>query len=741
MRGVVADSATRQGIPGATVEVPGTRFSTRSAEDGSWTLGRVPPGVRSVRVMRMGYAPRTIAGVQVAADAPTTVSVLLAPMPVPLAAMVVTPGFYGLLSTGVTPSHALTRQQLESAPQLGEDIYRAIGRLPGVSSNDMSARFSVRAAGSTELYAALDGLELDEPFHLKDIDAALSILDVSSIAGLDMSTGGFTAEYGNKTGGVLNMHSIEPRTDRARHALSLSILNARYTGQGKLADRGGWYVSARRGYLDIALALVSEDDSLSPRYHDLFAKAYYDLPGQARLTLHTLSAGDKLTYADGDDLLRSRYGTNYLWARLEGTGASRLRTTTLASYGRLTWSREGDIFRASGRTMLLDDERSYGVAVFKNDTELDLTGNAVLKAGLELKRGDAEYAYFNWITRERIVNGALVQSRDTTQASVPSIDGTQLAAYVSQRLRFARWLTAEAGLRADEGWQSDQQLSPRFNVLVQPLVNTTVRASVGRYTQAQQLHELQVADGITTFGPTEVALHRAVALEQRIGGAMTVRAELYDRDYQRLRTHFVNQGGAIEVFPELEDDRLRLDPTSGNTRGLELMLQRDAVGRMAWSASYALASAVETIGAREVPRPFDQRHTLSADWTFRPVSNKWLFSAGAHMHSGWPATPRNFVSVPYTTSGGQQARFLETSMGLYASERLPWYRRVDVRFTRYWDTRRGRVAMYADVFNLLGAANARGYDYAIFSVNPLNVQRRYEEALPRLPSLGISWEF
>lgn len=691
--------------------------------------------------MRLGYSPLTVPRIQVTADAPTTVHVALVPAPVPLAAMVVTPGFYGLLSTGVTPSHALTRQQLESAPQLGEDIYRAIGRLPGVSSNDMSARFTVRAASSDQLYATLDGLELNEPFHLKDIDAALSILDVSSIAGLDMSTGGFTAEYGNKTGGVLNMHSVEPRTDRARHALSLSILNARYTGQGKLTDRGGWYVSARRGYLDIALKLVSEDDSLSPRYHDLFAKAYFNLPGQTRLTLHTLSAGDKLTYADGDDLLRSRYGTNYAWARLEGTGASRLRTTMLGSYGRLTWSREGDIFRAGTRTMLLDDERSYGVAVFKSDMEFDVTGNAVLKAGLELKRGSAEYAYLNWITRERIENGVLVQSRDTTAASVPAVDGTQLAAYLSQRVRFAPWLTAEAGLRADEGWQSDRQLSPRFNVVLQPRASTTLRASVGRYTQAQQLHELQVSDGITSFGPTEVAMHRAVALEQRIGDAMTARAEVYDRDYGRQRTRFVNQGGAIEVFPELEDDRLRLDPSAGNTRGLELMLQRDAVGRVAWSGSYALARAVETIGGREVPRPFDQRHTISADWTFRPVSNKWLFSAGAHMHSGWPATPRQFTTIPFTTSGGQQARFLATSMGLYASERLPWYRRVDVRFTRYWDTRRGRVAMYADVFNLLGADNARGYDYTIFSVNPLNVQRKYELALPRLPSLGISWEF
>ena len=116
-------------------------------------------------------------------------------------------------------------------------------------------------------------------------------------------------------------------------------------------------------------------------------------------------------------------------------------------------------------------------------------------------------------------------------------------------------------------------------------------------------------------------------------------------------------------------------------------------------------------------------------------------SLAAHAHSGWPATPRSFVVTPYTTSTGQSARFLDGSMGLYASERLPAYTRVDIRFTRYWDTRRGRVALYADVFNLLGAENPRGYDYAIFSTQPLKVRRNHELALPRLPSLGVSWEF
>jgi len=171
------------------VEIPGTRFSTRSGDDGSFTLGRLPTGRYSVRIVRLGFAPTVVDPLDVApSDTGVFIATMLTPAPVPLAAVIVTPGFYGVMQPGLTPGHTLSHHQLETAPQLGEDVYRSVARLPGVANNDMSARFNVRGAPGEELYATLDGLELDEPFHLKDIDAALSILDVNSIAGIELAT-------------------------------------------------------------------------------------------------------------------------------------------------------------------------------------------------------------------------------------------------------------------------------------------------------------------------------------------------------------------------------------------------------------------------------------------------------------------------------------------------------------------------------------------------------------------------
>ena len=103
----------------------------------------------------------------------------LTPAAVPVDAVIVTPGYVGVMQPSIANAHALTRQQIETVPQLGEDVYRTIGRLPGVATDDFSANFNVRGEPSQSLYVTLDGVPLVEPFHLRDIGNALSIVDLA----------------------------------------------------------------------------------------------------------------------------------------------------------------------------------------------------------------------------------------------------------------------------------------------------------------------------------------------------------------------------------------------------------------------------------------------------------------------------------------------------------------------------------------------------------------------------------
>jgi hypothetical protein len=220
--------------------------------------------------------------------------------------------------------------------------------------------------------------------------------------------------------------------------------------------------------------------------------------------------------------------------------------------------------------------------------------------------------------------------------------------------------------------------------------------------------------------------------------------EAYDRLLSNVRPRFTNASPSIEVFPEVINDRLHVVPTGGRSRGVELFLGRDGGDRVDWGVSYARAASTDDIRGRAVPRSLDQRHSLAIDWSVHPVSNRWRLSVAGIWHSGWPYTP-SIVRVDTSMSTPQQFGVFTTwTYPELNSARAPNYRRVDARWTRFLDTKRGRVSFFIEVFNLLNTQNIRGY-YTNVIVDSrrrtLALVSQTSTEIPRLPSAGISWEF
>ena len=137
-------------------------------------------------------------------------------------------------------------EEVETIPQFGEDIFRAVTRLPGITGDDFSAKFTVRGGENDQVLVRVDGVELYDPFHLMDIGGgALSIIDVGLIEGVDLLTGGYPAEYGDKLSGVFDVRTRTPQPGRTHAAVGLSMMNARALIEGG-SERSSWLVSARR---------------------------------------------------------------------------------------------------------------------------------------------------------------------------------------------------------------------------------------------------------------------------------------------------------------------------------------------------------------------------------------------------------------------------------------------------------------------------------------------------------------
>jgi len=141
--------------------------------------------------------------------------------------------------------------------------------MPGVASDDISAKLNVRGAAPRDTQVRLDGMELFEPYHLQDQDGALGVVDLESLGSMEMITGGFPADMGWPHGEHPGHADPAASGGREAHRRGLSLSSVFASSQGTFAgDRGQWLATARRGFLDIVLDITGVDDKLSPRYWD-----------------------------------------------------------------------------------------------------------------------------------------------------------------------------------------------------------------------------------------------------------------------------------------------------------------------------------------------------------------------------------------------------------------------------------------------------------------------------------------
>ena len=738
-------------LPGAIVVVAGTQLGAATGMDGRYTVSAVPPGAHEVECSLIGYGTQS-RRVALVAGEPTRLDFRMAEEVIRLSAITVTPSRFAIMGNEPHARQALTEEQIQSLPHLGEDIYRAVTRLPGISASDYSAKFTVRGGEHDEVLVLLDGLQLYEPFHLKDIaGGALSIVDVAAIEGIDLLTGAFPAEYGDRLSGVFQIRSRRPQAGGARHAVGISFMNTRAMSQGTF-EGGSWLVSVRRGYLDLVLRLMNEDEAISPNYYDALAKVEYDLtPGQ-RLSVHGLYARDDFELVeDDDDESETGYGNGYLWANLISTlGPSMVARTTLAT-GRVSTDRVGVGVRddRTAPDYEVVDERRFRFYGARQAWSWEPSTNQFLKWGVDYRRLLADYDYrsvdhvYRWIPPDSMSVHA------DTIAVMQTPRGHHVGAYLADRFRLTESLTAEAGLRFDDVTHTDDRLwSPRLNAVYTIGDATTVRAGWGRFTQSQGMHEMRVEDGEDTFLPAERAEHWVLGVERQLDEHTNLRLEAYEKEVSEHRPEYRNWGNDIEIFPELLDDRLRVDLDGTTARGLEAYIKRDATGKLTWWASYALARVRERVVSvasgdgtlpfdRTVPGVYDQRHTVYVDVNYRP-STRWHLNLAWQYRSGWPYT--GLVAASETIDG---STYWFATPGEAQGSRYPAFHRVDLRLSRYFETSSGRVAAFAELINLYNRGNVQRYEYYFRCREAVGCKlfEAPEYGLRLLPSIGVSWSW
>ena len=196
--GKVTDAKTKEGIPSAAVSIVGTTLGASTDFEGNYVIVNVPPGTYSVSVSYVGYQPTRVNNVGVNVDFTTTLNIHLNESTVELNEFVVEGERNPLIRQDQTnPVVAVTAENIQSLPVTS--ISEIIGLQSGVAVDD-DGDIHVRGGQSNEISFTLNGISVNNPYdNLSSIGVA-----TNAVQEVTVSTGTFSAEYGNALSGVVN---------------------------------------------------------------------------------------------------------------------------------------------------------------------------------------------------------------------------------------------------------------------------------------------------------------------------------------------------------------------------------------------------------------------------------------------------------------------------------------------------------------------------------------------------------
>ncbi len=735
----VRRASTRLALADATVRLDGTPSISITDAAGRAVLRNIAPGIYALRVTAIGFRPFAVSDVVVSSGKTHTVTVELWPSPIEVDELTAAAYFQPAPdATGRTD--VFGAEEARRAPGVQEDVVRAVALFPGVAVTTAGRNdLVVRGGAPFENLFLIDNIEVPNINHFGSQGSTggpLSLINIDFVRSVSFSSGGFGAQYGDRTSAVTNISLRDGSRERVSGELNLSATGFGLIGEGPLGRNGSFLLSARRSYLD--LIFKAAGFSFVPAYWDFQLKATRRMGQNGTLSFLTIGALNDISFVNDD--AEDRFDNSRILAPEQRQYFSGLtyQQAFARGYLALTLGRTFTRFRTVQRDSLDPPQvvfRSFsteGENSLRADLTLELTPRLTIAFGNVAK-------YASALDYDIILPGEL--RRDDVGAPRPlrvdtSFTAFRNATYAQGTWRQNRW-TVTAGLRADyyDFLRGSFRLAERMGVAYRVGRNSELRLNRGRYYQAPSyIWLLGDPRNIETLEPIR-ATHLGLGFEQLLRADLRFQIEGYHKTYRDYpaRTFRPQAVLAPSGFEDVTNDiPFGLEPLvsqgTGRAFGVEALLQK----RLSDIPLYGLVSLslgrseFEGLDGVERPGAFDTRFigTVLAGYRFNP---RWELSGKFRVASGQPTTP-------FITSG-PLAGSLDFSR-YNAGPRLPAFHALDIRVDRRWSFRSWQLVVYLDVQNVYGRTNVSQIRW-----NAQEQRVEDDEALGILPSIGVNIEF
>lgn len=659
----------------------------------------------------------------------------------------------------------------------GGSVESMLTTMAGVnSSNEMSSQYSVRGGTYDENLVYINGVEVYRPQLISSgQQEGLSVINPDMVGAIGFSTGGFSAEYGDKMSSALDITYRDPEAFEG--AASLSLMGGSLT-LGQSSKKFSQLHGIRYKRNSSLLSSMDTKGEYDPNFFDyqtnmtLHAtdKWKVNFLGNISINNYKFTPTDRTTnfgtsddakqfkvYFDGHE--KDRFET-YFGALSLTFEPSKKTNFTLLGAGYLTnelvaydisgeyWLDQAGTTGGSSGDGAIGGELGVGRYMEHARNRLKASVfNIALKGNTGINRHTLSYGIsFN---TEKIMDRTREwEQRDSSGYSLPNVPdavkviynlsshhdltSNRFAMFVQDSYKLSTnlgYFSFNGGIRLSH-WSFNREtlVSPRLGAAFVPDRNSNwaFRFATGLYYQSPFYKEFRLpvtdADGNTTIVLND-NIKSQRSLQFILGSDYTFRA--MDRPFKFSAEAYYKK---LDDLIPYEIDNLKITYTGvngskGYTAGLDMKLFGQFVpGTDSW-ISFSLMKTQEDLNGVKVPRPTDQRYSFALFFTdYFPKFPKLKFSLRGIFSDGLPTTaPRSSRDKGYF--------------------RTPAYKRVDVGLSyalvsplKEGETRTGifrhikSAWLGLDVFNLLDIANVSSY-YWVTDVN--NIQYAVPNYLTR----------
>ena len=614
-------------------------------------------------------------------------------------------------------------QAREVAGSSGDPV-KVIESLPGVArpaaAGPGAGQIIVRGSAPEDTKFYVDGMPLFQLYHFGNI---YSVLQDEWIRDIDYRPGAFSTEFGNATGGLLNVSLADIKNDGIHGHVDINVYHTAVLITAPVSEE--WSVGAafRRSYFDAILGAVVPEDSpfafsAAPAYYDYQLRADWRPNELEVFRLLIFGTDDVLSVAFDGPSDSNPQADGFKFARrfhqIQATYTTQL-SDELSMFAGLSTGWQGfNLGVGSGRSFDL----TFCPLVLRTDAEWRPRPDFKLRGGFRgyFQRFKVE-AELPPPVKEGQVGG---QNLDEIQA-VEEDFTLQLSLWAEASYSPVEEIQIVAGFRFS-GWTLYYQewgLDPRLTVHFDVTDSTRVSIAGGLNHQIPTPDESSV-----TFGNPQLKAERSayanVSVSQRFG------------DYLRLEVQGFYKALDNLVSPtDFGSDVPYDNAGTGYVAGGELLVQLSTKWVDGW-VSYTLSRSRRTDRPGQPERFFsvDQTHVLAV---VLGVNLPLDFRLGARFRysTGNPYTP---LRAAYYDASDDV--YVPSPAAAKLSARSEEFYQLDIRIDKTFVFDDWSLKLYLELSNATNRANIEQVGYSFDYSTRSDIV-----GLPIVPGLGIRGSF